>query len=993
MKYCVSTILFLMSTSLFGQQHSINRYPQIYFDRGVELFDEGRFNAAILQFEKAIQSDDYQNDNGDILFYHAMAKLYAGHENAEPFLSSYLSNNPNTARVNQANIALGDYFYDKGQYPAALGYYRDVDEKALDTDKRGQFNFRIGFCYVFREKYSEAKGYLEKSIKNPGKYQDMSQYYYGYACLMEKDYENAFTAFRAIKDDKFEKVHFYMAQVLYQLSRYEESLQELDKLNTRKVKKEEISWLRAKNYYRMKAYAKASEAFTAGKPNIDKVAPQDQFEIGYSFAKSDQLLESIPWYRAVAKNNDSLAQLASYELGNVLLKLKNYREASYAYSEVWRTGYNEEIAKIALYTQAKIAVQLGDANSTKLLDKYIRLFPKSPDAKEASKLKARLLLNTDKYREAVEILEGMDDLDEQTEEICQKVTLARGMELYKSRSWKEASDLFGKCKVKKANLKYAAEAAYWQAEVTSQEGNTNMALSQFKQFIDMPQSNNVDVFAYAYYAVGYIYFQQKDYKNATIYFEEFTTKVTRVRYEERLVHDAYLRLGDCNLMNRDLDKSVRAYAYVSAKNGNDADYALYQSGLIYGLLEQPEEKVSTLKRLIEQYPKSRYTIDAYNDVASEYMISKRYSEAEKMYKRILEMYPGTQNTSKAYSTLGRIYYNDKRIDEAIGAYTKLYDEFKGGNDAATAAEMVKTIYTDEGRAKDYVKWAAVRGGITATQEDSVMFETAMNAYDRDDYVKAANSFESYLTEKPNGNFVISSQYYLAMSYEQAKQPQKAIEYYKKVAVANSGDMKEDATLAVLKIYGADAKCEEILTYVEILEEITRSKDIQRKAWKTMMYCYNKMNNEQGLQKIASKVIDDQSADNDMKFESRLILAKQTISKGNTEESLKVLKSLYTGNDNRFAAEAKYLEAKLLFDTDSTNLCKESCYELLDQFNGYDLWVGKGLLLLGDAFAKEKDVFNAKVTWNTIVENFSDAKLVAEAKSKIKQAEIAEKEGK
>jgi hypothetical protein len=33
--------------------------------------------------------------------------------------------------------------------------------------------------------------------------------------------------------------------------------------------------------------------------------------------------------------------------------------------------------------------------------------------------------------------------------------------------------------------------------------------------------------------------------------------------------------------------------------------ALYQSGLIYGLLEQPEEKVSTLKRLIEQYTKSR----------------------------------------------------------------------------------------------------------------------------------------------------------------------------------------------------------------------------------------------------------------------------------------------------------------------------------------------------------------------------------------------------
>ena len=87
-------------------------------------------------------------------------------------------------------------------------------------------------------------------------------------------------------------------------------------------------------------------------PKIEKLSAQEQFEIGYAFAKSDQSNECLPWLRAVAKNNDSLAQIACYELGNVLLKMKNYREASFAYSEVWRTGYNEEIARIALYTPA-----------------------------------------------------------------------------------------------------------------------------------------------------------------------------------------------------------------------------------------------------------------------------------------------------------------------------------------------------------------------------------------------------------------------------------------------------------------------------------------------------------------------------------------------------------------------------------------------------------------------------------------------------------------
>ncbi len=69
-----------------------------------------------------------------------------------------------------------------------------------------------------------------------------------------------------------------------------------------------------------------------------------------------------------------------------------------------------------------------------------------------------------------------------------------------------------------------------------------------------------------------------------------------------------------------------------------------------------------------------------------------------------------------------------------------------------------------------------------------------------------------------------------------------------------------------------------------------------------------------------------------------------------------------------------------------NSAKESCYELLDQFNGYDEWVGKSLILLGDAFAKEGDAFNAKVTYNTILENFTDKNITAVATERLKSLE-------
>jgi hypothetical protein len=40
--------------------------------------------------------------------------------------------------------------------------------------------------------------------------------------------------------------------------------------------------------------------------------------------------------------------------------------------------------------------------------------------------------------------------------------------------------------------------------------------------------------------------------------------------------------------------------------------------------------------------------------------------------------------------------------------------------------------------------------------------------------------------------------------------------------------------------------------------------------------------------------------------------------------------------------------------------------------------------LGDAFKKEGDMFNAKATWNGVIENFDVAELKKEAKAKLDQ---------
>jgi len=983
MRLAIYVLLMTVLSPLFGQEGKQNQFPETHYDRGMELYREGRFNAAVAQFRNYLNVAGNSSQRSEAEYYYAISKLKAQHTDGVASLQQFLDQNPGSLKSNEANLALGDYYYSKPRYSNALRYYKNVDEKSIDKELRSRLNYRKGFCLVNAKKYKEAVEVLKSVADAPSEYRDLGSYYYGYACLMMGDYPQAIAAFERIKDKGYDNVRFYLAQVHYQMSNYDFAIAELDKVG-KKVPQNQVLWLKGKCYFRKNSFDKAAEAYRLAELSPDTLKVEERYEIGYSFYRTGDYAGSLKWLSSVAAEGDSLSQIASFQLGNALMKQKNNREAMNAYAEAFRTGFDPSIAEMALFNQAKLAIQLGDNGSIGLLDKYVKLFPNNPNAKEATKLKARLLINTDSYREAVSLLDGLGELDAQTEEVYQKVTLARGMELYKARNLKGAIELFDKCASKRSNMDLNAQSRFWRAETLMLMGEEVAATKAYQDFLDQPSATSTEMYPYAYYGLGYMKFQQKKYDEAASNFSRFTTQAAQGRYDERMVHDGYLRLGDCNFMTKQLTESVKAYAYVTGKKGTDADYALYQSGLIYGLLTKSEEKVTTMKRLITDFPNSRFVVDAYFECAEEYMVMGRSAEAEKYYSDILQKFPTNPKANRAYATLGRIYYNNNKLSNAVEVYSKLYDNYPGTPEAQAANDMVRKIYSEQGEAKSYVRWKKDRGGISDNDQDSLMYETGYNAYEKGEFAVAKKGFDAYLMDYPKGSFYLSAHYYLAQTNEELKNSAEAIKHYSVVALANSGELKEDAALAVLKLSGENPTCDQVLVYVEVLEPITQSRQTKQNCWKTMMYCYAKNGNTAGLETISAKVLADEGTPVELRTEAKLILVKADIKAGKTDNAMADLKAIYSKENNRFAAEAKYLEAELLYSRDSIAACQASCYIILDEFNGYDMWVGKALILLGDAFKKEGDFFNAKATWNGVIENFDVAELVAIAKEKLAQ---------
>jgi len=993
--------MLVFALRLTAQETQVNTYPGIYYQRGVELFDVKKYNAAVTQLGLYLQSDQVLTNRIEAEYYLSVSKMFAGHSDGEASVKRFLQNNPGSHKTHMANLAMGDFYYLKQKHSTALSYYKNVDQSAISKDIADRFYFRKGYCQVSTKKYKDAAETLAPLTKRENEYKTLAFYYYAYCTYYNGQYSEALAAFHSIEDDGPKAVKLYIAQIYYLQNQYEKALLSADKVKGG-VPAGRVSFLKGKCYYRLGRYTQAADAYNASGMTLDSLDRNEVYEFGFANYKVEQCSKAVEWFRNIAYLGDSLAQFASYHLGDCYLKLKNKRDAMNAFAEAYRNGFHKDVAQDALLNQAKIATELGESNAASLLQKYIGSCGNSGKSKEAKKLLAGLLLNTDNYRDAAAVLESISDPDLQTEEAFQRVSLARGMELYKNRNWDEATAMFDKCMAKSANKNFSGQAALWKAEALTMQGKSDQVSDLYQRFLDAPGSAELEMFPFAFYGMGYSRYKAEAYSEAIPYFEKFIKTASRGRYDEKVYNDAQLRLGDCNYAQaarlgkdantrkrKNMEDAITAYAYVTGKKGADADYALYQTGMIYGLQGQlfelsgmREKKITAMKRLVADFPSSRFLQDAYFELGSEFWAAGSTKEAERYFISLVDDFKTHPLVLRCLLNLGRLYNNNGQGDKAIEMYTRLFDQFPGTPEAKTASENVKRIYTDQGKGGEYVKWTKNRGGMTASETDSLIFFTAFNLYERDKYKEAVTAFQEYLTEISKGFFKVAANYYKGVCHEELEQKNEALPHYKIAAESNGFEFQEDAVLSVLEILGSNASCSDIMPYVTRLEQITRDKEKRHQAWKSMLKCYEQQNNMAEGRVLATKIGTELSSTDDMKAEALVFLGKADIQDKRWSDAFSRFKETYTKYNNKYAAEAKYREALVYFATDSIELTKEACYGVLDQFNSYDYWVGKAMLLLGDAFLKTKDEFNAKATWNSVEENFEISELVTEAREKL-----------
>jgi tetratricopeptide (TPR) repeat protein len=127
------------------------------------------------------------------------------------------------------------------------------------------------------------------------------------------------------------------------------------------------------------------------------------------------------------------------------------------------------------------------------------------------------------------------------------------------------------------------------------------------------------------------------------------------------------------------------------------------------------------------------------------------------------------------------------------------------------------------------------------------------------------------------------------------------------------------------------------------------------------------------------------------------LANMTIGKssqisGQYDAAIKAFNSVIAINKGALAAEARYEIASSWFVLERLKDAEKAAFEVINKSGSYDFWVTKAYILLGDIYFKQKDYFNAKATFQSVVENSLNLELKNEAQRKLNQVIDEESKG-
>jgi tetratricopeptide (TPR) repeat protein len=133
---------------------------------------------------------------------------------------------------------------------------------------------------------------------------------------------------------------------------------------------------------------------------------------------------------------------------------------------------------------------------------------------------------------------------------------------------------------------------------------------------------------------------------------------------------------------------------------------------------------------------------------------------------------------------------------------------------------------------------------------------------------------------------------------------------------------------------------------------------------------------------AQELVAQKGSSSDDKALANMAIGKSAQIKGEYDVAIASFKNVIAVNKAAIGAEARYEIAASWFAVGRFPDAEKAAFEVINKSGSYEFWVTKAYILLGDVYFKQKDYFNAKATFQSVVENTLNMELKGEAQRKL-----------
>lgn len=413
-----------------------------------------------------------------------------------------------------------------------------------------------------------------------------------------------------------------------------------------------------------------------------------------------------------------------------------------------------------------------------------------------------------------------------------------------------------------------------------------------------------------------------------------------------------------------------------------SDYATFQNALIAGINNQ-KEKIALLSSISRKYPTSSLIPDANMEIAGSYLSNEQFREAIPFLKNVISD-PNSSLKPRALLRLGIAYFNIDNNADALKQYAALLQQFPNSPEADEALENAKVIYVEEGRSAEYVSFARSMGKeISTTQEEQLAYQEAELQFNNGNFPVAARKYEEYLDKFPQGKHSLEALYYKSEIYFNQKDWAKAASGYEVLADRVPHKFGEKSLLFAARLNFFDLKnYEKAEKYFLKLKEFASGQENKLEAMRGLLRSQFQLQKWSVANENAKELLAQKGIGTDDKVLANLVLARSFQSNNQYSEAITYYRNVATLSKAAYGAEARYEIANLLFLQNRYADAEKAAFEVVNKSGSYEDWVTRAYLLLGDIYFKQKDYFNAKATFQSVVENAKIETLRQEAERKL-----------